>query len=288
MKKFLIILQLTLAIAFWLRLELSQLPFLLLIPYFLAGMFATLFVVARNTSLAFNQQVATGGIAGLLLSFGFNPSFPQFFVTGILSLGWLFGILLFAVYFFEGEASKPGPAFSRFASRFPADGSGILVPKQGESEGNALAQLRARFGGKSFGKGLYRVCTAAEANVIAYRLEDAFPEVKGRMTVFAYDWLNRIYGLDTARQRDGEALVMMANPLSGEVMEAPVGLLAFHDLSLADSGDELLDAAMFRKFLKLKGLKRLERDQAVSLVTSLAEGGQFEPANFALGALKLG
>ena len=288
MKKFLIILQLTLAIAFWLRLELSQLPFLLLIPYFLAGMFATLFVAARKPELTFKHRVAIGGIAGLVLSFGFNPSFPQALMTGVTSLGWLFGLLLFAVYFFEAEMRKDSPAFARFTARFPADGSGLLVAKHAASEGHPLAQLRDRFGGKSFGRGLYRICSVPEAVVMERRVEQEFPAVRDRITVFAFDWLNRVYGLDAARTRDGEPLVMMVNPLTNEVLEAPVGLLAFHDLSLAASGDELLDAALFRKFLRAKGLRKLERDQIARPAASLAGDQLLDVGNFELDRVKLG
>jgi hypothetical protein len=283
MKKFLIILQLTLAIAFWLRLELSQLPFLFLIPYFLTGMFATLFVLARKQAVPFKQKVAIGAVAGYVLSLGFQPTFPQAFVIGVTSLGWLFGILLFAVYFYEVDGQQAVAPFTRFGARFRADDEQRKAATAADSAADPLTRLRTLFGGKSFGGGLYRIYSQADAAIATQRVEAAYPDVKGRIEVFAFDWLNRIYALDAGRQSDGQPQVMMFSLFSGEVLDAPVGLVAFHDHSLANSSDQLLDAPLFRKFLQLKGLKRIGWDQVVTMAQPLAEGGAFEVGNFELG-----
>lgn len=263
MKKFIVILQLTLAIAFWLRLELSQLPYLFLIPYFLTGMFATLFVSARKAGLPFKTRVATGAIAGYVLSLGFHPVFPQAFITGFTSLGWLFGILLFGVYFFEGGRDEP--AFQRFARHF-----GVRF---GGGAGEPLDVLRAAFGGQTFGNGLYRIYTVGEAATATRRIGEAHPDAKDKVDVFAIDWLRREYAV-------GEGRVVMFSPITGEVLDAPVGLVAFHDRSLVDNAGAILDAPLFKAFLRARGVKGLARDEQVALKVPLSEGGKIEVDNF--------
>jgi hypothetical protein len=280
MKKFLIILQLTLAIAFWLRLELSQLSYLILIPYFVSAMFATLFLVARRGPRPVGQQVLTGGVAGFLFSLGFNPGIPDMFVTAFFSLGWLFGMLLFAAFFIDTDAPgrKASVPFKRFAARYPAD-EGNVRDAGGDSP---LSMLRARFGGKSFGAGMYRIYSQGEAATATQALEQAHPDAAGKIDVFAYDWLNRVFALDTSRLRNGEPMVVMFSPLTGEFLDAPVGLVAFHDRSLVDSPDDILDANLFKTFLRTNSLTGLGRAQSVTLRMPLSQGGQLEAGNLTL------
>lgn len=294
MKKFVIILQLTLAIAFWMRVSLTQLPYLILIPFYLSGIFAALFLTARRGKRPVLKQVLTGAAVGYALTLVFDPftycgggwdacvarSLPGAFVTAATSLGWLFGGLLFGVYF--ANADMPA-RFQRFAAHFrvkeAADGPAPADP-------SALAELRARFGGKSFGNGIYRVYSAPEAEQATAQLEESYPGVKGRVMAFGADWLDRVYALDAGRAHEGDTLVVRFSPLTDEILDAPVGLVAFHDKSLVET-PEVLDAALFKAFLKERGVAQIVRGQAVALITPAAEGGKVEVGNLKLVPAKV-
>jgi hypothetical protein len=289
MKKFVIILQLTLAIAFWMRVSMSHLPFLILIPFFLSGIFAVLFLAARRGARPVLHRVIAGAMAGYALTLLFVPfaycgggwntcvarTFPGAFVDAAVSLGWLFGGLLFGVYF--ANADGP-PRFHRFAGHFRVK-EAAGTPAAADT--SALAELRARFGGQSVGNGIYRVYSAGEGEQVTALLEQQWPGVRGRVMAFGADWLGRIYALDAGRAHEGETLVVRFSRLSDEILGAPVGLAAFHDKSLVDT-PEVLDAALFKAFLKQAGVQQIGPQQAVALVVPVAEGGKLEIGNLKL------
>ena len=64
----------------------------------------------------------------------------------------------------------------------------------------ALIQL---LGGSSFSRGLYRVILAGEKREWDSTASKAFPSFAGRLSCFAYDWLGRIFALDSGRLVDG-------------------------------------------------------------------------------------
>src|SRR4051812_10422713 len=105
--------------------------------------------------------------------------------------------------------------FERFVKKFsidpapPATGGGVA----GTATADAwLAELRARFGGRSFRGGLYRIIAEADSAKWDERVAVGFPEHAETIQCFGYDWLGRVFALDSARQEGGNAGVLMLEP----------------------------------------------------------------------------
>ncbi len=69
---------------------------------------------------------------------------------------------------------------------------------------------------RSYGGGLLRF----GADIVASALND-WPWA-ARLLPFAYDWMGRVYGLDTTRTVDGLALVSRVEPDIGEILESDI------------------------------------------------------------------
>src|SRR3954471_6557722 len=79
-----------------------------------------------------------------------------------------------------------------------------------------LREFFAKFGGASFQDGLYRVIHPAELDEWQERICLAFPEFKGRITCFGFDWLGSTFAIDSGRLEDGQNGVVMFEPGTGE------------------------------------------------------------------------
>lgn len=115
-----------------------------------------------------------------------------------------------------------------------------------------LAELVSEFGGASFDKALYRVMTHNSVEQWKKTIEFAFPDFDGRVQCFGYDWLGRIFALDSARVEEGHAGVVMFEPGTGHVLEIPCNIVAFHNKELVDYREEAL-AVSFRNLWLTRG-----------------------------------
>ncbi len=98
----------------------------------------------------------------------------------------------------------PWPALGPWSSGFAA-----LISEAGHT---FLSTTAAR----SYGGGLLRF----GADIVAPALI-AWPHA-GRLLPFAYDWMGRVYGLDTARTVNGLAFVSRVEPDIGEILESDI------------------------------------------------------------------
>ena len=113
---------------------------------------------------------------------------------------------------------------------------------------DGYATFMADFAGACFEGGLYRVHDAVTGPRGLAALREGFPEFAKRTVPFAYDWMGRQYALDFGRSADGEPLILLFEPGSGEVLEVPVSLVTFHEHELVDYDDEVLGLAEFRSW----------------------------------------
>jgi hypothetical protein len=126
----------------------------------------------------------------------------------------------------------------------PAFGSGVgLAPD--------IAKLLAELGGSSFNGGLYRVVRLSELAAWTSRIGYAFPEFKGRVTCFGYDWLGRAFAIDATRLEDGRPGVVMFEPGTGQALNIPANIETFHDDELINFGDSALAIDFYRRWQKL-------------------------------------
>jgi Domain of unknown function (DUF1851) len=130
-----------------------------------------------------------------------------------------------------------------------------------------------RFAGCSFADGLYRLHDAESGPRGEALLAEAFPDFKDRACPFAYDWLGRQFASDARRLDQGEPLILLAEPGTGQVLETPFSFAAFHE-KLADMQEPALAATFFRDWAHANpSLLPLRRDQCVGYNIPLFLGG---------------
>lgn len=103
--------------------------------------------------------------------------------------------------------------------------------------------------GCSFDRGIYRLHSRLSGEVGQRCADEAFPELEGRLSVFGLDWLGRQFALDFARTDNGEPLVMMLEPGTGEALEIPVTFVQFHEQELVSFSEEALARSFFDQWL---------------------------------------
>lgn len=75
--------------------------------------------------------------------------------------------------------------------------------------------------------------------------EEYFSGLKGKIQVFAFDWLGRFFALDQRRINNERAEILLIEPGAGEAMEIPVGIEEFHNIELVDYADDSLARSLF-------------------------------------------
>lgn len=108
-------------------------------------------------------------------------------------------------------------------------------------------------GGCSFNQGLYRVIRAADEAVWNARVAVAFPDFADRITCFGFDWLGRVFALDSERIESDQAGVVMFELGTGETLEVPCSIASFHDEELIEYGDAALAIDFHRKWINNGG-----------------------------------
>src|SRR5215475_8962469 len=105
---------------------------------------------------------------------------------------------------------------------------------------NNLGQISNALGGKTFNHGLYRVLRPDQITAARQAMEGVFPQYRGRIVPFAFDWLGRHFASDRARTENGQPQVLMLEVGAGEAMEIPAPVLDFHNVELVDYTDDAL------------------------------------------------
>jgi hypothetical protein len=140
---------------------------------------------------------------------------------------------------------------------------------------DGYAQFAEEFAGASFAAGLYRVHDEQSGPGAQALICDAFAEFAGRICPFGYDWLGRQFVVDTGRLVDGQSLVLLLEPGTGEALEIPASFVGFHDEELI----EYPDAALAIELLNESSGKHpdtlpLRRDSCIGYQVPLFLGGQ--------------
>jgi hypothetical protein len=145
--------------------------------------------------------------------------------------------------------------FEEFQRHFPLD-HGHVIESRGagvKSDVSGFSEVVGRFGGASFGRGLYRVIRAGDVDEWNARVSLGFPEFAGRITCFGYDWQGRAFAVDTQRLEGGQPGVVMFEPGTGDAFDIPSNLQTFHDDEAIRFADAALDVDLHRKWLATGG-----------------------------------
>lgn len=131
-----------------------------------------------------------------------------------------------------------------------------------------------RYAGCTFQQGLYRMHDRASASWGQAVLADAFPEMATRLRVFGYDWLGRQFAVDDERVQDGEPLVMLVEPGTGDALEIPETFVGFHERELVDHAEAALASDFFTRWSRSQpSLLPLHRRECVGYAVPLFLGG---------------
>ena len=118
-----------------------------------------------------------------------------------------------------------------------------------EAGAKGLTNFVRHYGGVSFNGAVYRVHCGREISHWTGVVEEGFPEFRGRILCFSYDWLGRHFALDRARQGAGECLILMFEPGTGQALEIAGSFRTFHDTELVTYQNEALAAQFYKTWL---------------------------------------
>ncbi len=121
-----------------------------------------------------------------------------------------------------------------------------------ESDNHGFAEFFVELGGCSFDKALYRAMTPNSIEQWNQIIEFAFPDFDDRVQCFGYDWLGRIFAVDSGRLEEGHPGVVMFEPGTGHALEIPCNIVTFHNKELIDYREEAL-AISFRNLWRVGG-----------------------------------
>lgn len=81
-----------------------------------------------------------------------------------------------------------------------------------------------KFGGKQFAQGLFSAFTQDDIKRMEKHVYKAYPKFDGKVMLFGYDWLGRIFGLS---KKKGNEIVLMFEIGTLDVLEIPCDFLTF-------------------------------------------------------------
>lgn len=125
------------------------------------------------------------------------------------------------------------------------------------------------YDGKTFLNGLYRICKLADVEKWNGIVEDAFPSVKGQITVFGYDWLGRVF---TMFHRTNT--VVMFEPGTGEAFNTSVDFVNFHNVEIVEYHKDCLASEFFDEWYQANGNYVLPHDKCAGYKVPLFLSGE--------------
>lgn len=131
------------------------------------------------------------------------------------------------------------------------------------------------FQGQTFKEGLYRVHKTTELDKWNNILFETFPSYTNKIFCFSYDWLGRHFALDFTRMSEGEPMILMLEPGSGEALEIPSTFLSFHENELIEYTDAALAIDFFNEWKK-ENPKPLDHSKCIGYKVPLYLGGEDE------------
>jgi len=139
-------------------------------------------------------------------------------------------------------------SLERFRSAFKITANAEEASPSSNFGVEELGQIFNALGGKTFNNGLYRVFRTDQIAAATQAMERVFPEYRGRIVPFAFDWLGRHFASDRARLENRKPQVLMLEVGAGEAMEIPASVLDFHNVELVDYADDALAAPFWRQW----------------------------------------
>jgi hypothetical protein len=144
-----------------------------------------------------------------------------------------------------------------------------------------LCTFLEEFGGKSYNRGVYRVYAAGQIEAATERIERAFPDFKGRIICFAYDWLGSHCALDMERKQNDEPLILLFDIGLGQALEIPATLEEFHDKELISNANDAVALETYKEWYEVNKID-ITQNQCVGYKIPLFLNGQDSVENMEL------
>ncbi len=126
---------------------------------------------------------------------------------------------------------------------FSSNEQAFLVP--------GLAEILAELGGQTFNHGVFRVFRADQIPAAVQAMEAMFPQYRGRLLPFAFDWLGRHFALDLAKGENGHPQILMLEVGTGQAMIIPVPVMDFLNVELVEYAADALATSFWQEWRSL-------------------------------------
>ena len=130
------------------------------------------------------------------------------------------------------------------------------------------------FSGATFKNGLYRIHNINEIAKWTGIVEEAFPNYKGNILVFGYDWLGRQFA-----QNSQTGKILLFEPGTGEVLSIPADFVMFHDEEIADYSEDSLASEFFEEWYESESGCDIPHDKCVGYKVPLFLNGEDNISN---------
>ena len=99
------------------------------------------------------------------------------------------------------------------------------------------------YNGKTFLQGMYRLFREEDIPKWTAIFEEAFPAYRGSFFIFGFDWLGRIFAVDKKNEK-----ILLFEPGTGEVLEATMTFVQFHDELIALCPEDCIASEAFEEW----------------------------------------
>lgn len=136
----------------------------------------------------------------------------------------------------------------------------------------------AQYSGATFNGGLYRVLTVGELTKWTAVASAMFPDLQGKILVFATDWRGQFYAINSQRKEGSQYQVQLLDPATGESLGIPASFASFHEAELVEYPEDSLQVSLFQAWVAEMSVVPSSR-QCVGYIKPLTLGGIDETAN---------
>ena len=157
-----------------------------------------------------------------------------------------------------------------------------FVKEEKQYDFESSEQFLKTMGGKSFLNGMYRIFDEKSIPKWNDIVKKSFPKYKNQISVFGYNWLGRIFALDT--QRD---VVLIFEPGTGEILNTEENFVNFHDSEIPQYHDACLASEFFNEWFEANGNFVLPHNKCVGYKVPLFLNGEDDIENLEVSDMEV-
>lgn len=145
-----------------------------------------------------------------------------------------------------------------------------------------VEEFFAELNGKTFLKGMYRLFRKDQIGKWTAIVEEAFPNYKGTIEVFGFDWMGQIF----ATRKDTNT-VLWFQPGTGEVLDIPSDFVIFHDTEIVEYPEDALVSKYFDYWFENNEHYTLKHSECVGYKVPLYLNGEDDLNNLEVSDMEV-